>query len=233
MCRQDRGSLLLHTSGFRVQIPLDLEWWNRTSRASLQVSESRSLTFWLQKLRPCLSNQENCLDWQTVFLWSQQRKGLPPTPSSPLQRSPWRQPWAQPSTGSGDHSQSWLMTCFEDHHPFCLPWAVAISFFFFFFSLPDFFSNSRWLPSSWLSSSNFYRRSSYSSKNSVFAAPGLLTIQPGSPALPPTLSVPKVSIDDAKGIGLSRLWGSDGGAGEVFSSSSWRRLFVLKHADAH
>lgn len=142
------------------------------SCASLQVSESRSPHSDCKNSG--LSNhRKNCLDWQIVFLWEPAGERASAHPLVPLQRSPWRQPWAwafhealvttlSPGWWQGVWRPPSISPSLGSGH--------LILFFFFFFPCLISFSNSRWLPSSWLSSSNFYRCSSYSSNTSCLCS---------------------------------------------------------------
>lgn len=141
------------------------------SCASLQVSESRSPHSDCKNSG--LSNhRKNCLDWQTVFLWEPAGERASAHPLVPLQRSPWRQPWAWAFHEAlvTTLSPGWWQGVWRP--PSILPSLGSghLILFFFFFPCLISFSNSRWLPSSWLSSSNFYRCSSYSSNTSCLCS---------------------------------------------------------------
>lgn len=175
LCRRDRGSLLLHTSGFRVQIPLDLEWWNLTSRVPHYRFQSLEVHVLPAKTQAFPTTGETALTGKLSFCGSRQEKGPPPPASSFLFRGALLCPLEGGLEPEPSTKLWWPLSVladdrvFEDHYLFHLPWAVAISFFFFFPCLIS-FSNSRWLPSSWLSSSNFYRCSSYSSNTSCLCS---------------------------------------------------------------
>lgn len=164
------GQRQLAPSHLRVQGSNPSRPWVVKPDFSLQVSESRSPHSDCKNSG--LSNhRKNCLDWQIVFLWEpagERASAHPPRSSAevPLKAalSP-SLPWS-----SGDHSQSWLMTgCLKTTIHFAFPGQWPSHSFFFFPCLIS-FSNSRWLPSSWLSSSNFYRCSSYSSNTSCLCS---------------------------------------------------------------
>ena len=74
---------------------------------------------------------------------------------------------------------------FEDHHLFRLPWAVAISFFFFFFPLPDFFQQQQVATQQLAFQQQLLQMQQLQQQHLLsLQRQGLLTIQPGQPALP-------------------------------------------------
>ena len=72
---------------------------------------------------------------------------------------------------------------FEDHHLFRLPWAVAISFFFF--PLPDFFQQQQVATQQLAFQQQLLQMQQLQQQHLLsLQRQGLLTIQPGQPALP-------------------------------------------------
>lgn len=138
LCRRDRGSLLLHTSGFRVQIPLDLEWWNLTSRVPHYRFQSLEVHVLPAKTQAFPTTGETALTGKLSFCGSRQEKGPPPPASSFLFRGALLCPLEGGLEPEPSMKLWWPLSVladdrvFEDHHLFHLPWAVAISFFFFF-----------------------------------------------------------------------------------------------------